>query len=77
MPAQPAHIPQSLDFANRSSLRVDEIAAKLSMSPQHVVNLIEDGTLPAMDLKGSGSTRPMWRVSIDDYRRFIAARMCS
>jgi hypothetical protein len=61
----------SLDFPGRVSLRVEEIADKLSITPQHVLDLIVEGKLQAVDVRGEGSTRACYRVPVESYRDFV------
>lgn len=68
-------IPPSFDFTGRTSLTLQEIADKLACTSEHVIHLIEDGSLPAIDIKGPGAKRNLWRVPVESYRQFIASRM--
>lgn len=43
-------------------LKVKEVAAKLSMSPDHVLRLIDEGVIPAKDFATPGASRAEWRV---------------
>jgi excisionase family DNA binding protein len=66
----------SLDFPGRTTLTVDEIAARLGVTAQHVIDLIEEGAMcPAVDLAGKGASRRLLRVPVETYRNFIVARM--
>lgn len=66
----------SLDFPGRSTLTVDEIAERLGVTAQHVIDLIEEGALcPSVDLAGKGASRRLLRVPVETYRNFIIARM--
>jgi hypothetical protein len=68
-------IPPSMDFSGRTTLTLQEIADKWACTTQHVMNLIEDGSLGAIDIKGPGAKRNLWRVPIENYRQFVATRM--
>lgn len=61
----------SLDFPGRVSLRVDEVATRLYLSPQHVIDDIVEGKLQALDLRGTGSQRAYYRIPIECYRDYI------
>lgn len=65
----------SLDFPGRTTLTAEEIATRLGWEPKHVRQLIAEGELPGIDGKGKGATRASYRVPIENYRDFIAARM--
>lgn len=62
-----------LDFPGRATVTLAEIATKLGGSTQHYSNLIDDGTLTALDLTGHTGSRRMLRVPVDEYRRFVLA----
>ena len=64
-----------IDFPGRRVVTVYEIASALRVAPQHVTNLVEDGTLSAYDLNRAAGTRRLLRVSIEEYRRFLACRL--
>lgn len=68
-------LPLSLDFPGRTSLTIAEVAARLAVSEQHIVNFIADGSLPAVDLRGASATRSTKRVPLEAYRDFVAARL--
>lgn len=61
----------SLDFPGRISLRVDEAAKKLGITPQHVIDLIVEGKLNALDVRGLGSSRATYRIPIECYRDYV------
>lgn len=61
----------SLDFPGRVSLRVEEVATKLGVTPQHVIDLIVEGKLQALDIRGHGATRALYRIPVECYRDFI------
>lgn len=65
----------SLDFPGRTTLTLQEIAKKLDCTTTHLIHLIEDGSLQAIDIKGAGGVRNTWRVPIENYRQFVAKRM--
>lgn len=61
----------SLDFPGRVSLRADEVAHKLGITAQHVIDLIVEGKLVALDHRGIGSTRACYRIPIEAYRDYV------
>jgi len=63
-----------LDFPDRDSVTVWEIAAKLRVSRQHILGHIDAGTLTAVDTKVVVS-RGNYRIPIDEYRRWLIARL--
>lgn len=65
----------SLDFPGRNVVTVAEIADKLGVTIQHVLNLIEDGSLIACDLARHVGSRRMVRVPVEEYRTFILKRL--
>jgi hypothetical protein len=65
----------SLDFEGHTILTADMIAAKLNYSVQHILNLVDDGSLVALDGKGRKSTRRSCRVPLENYRKFIMDRL--
>jgi hypothetical protein len=65
----------SLDFEGFTILTVDQIATKLRKTPKHILNLVEQGELVAIDCKSAGVTRRDCRIAIEAYRTFIVARL--
>jgi excisionase family DNA binding protein len=66
-------IPEGLRFpAARRMLYVFEVADKLECSKQHVVNLIEEGKMGAVDLGKAG--RRFLRVPLESYYEFLRSR---
>ena len=65
----------SLDFQGVALLTVDNIASKLGWTTQHILNLIEQGELVAIDGKSKGVTRRDCRIPIEAYRAWVLARM--
>lgn len=61
----------SLDFPGRVSLRADEVARKLGISTKHITDLITEGKLRALDVRGARSTRACYRIPIEGYRDYI------
>lgn len=65
----------SLDFPGRVTLMVDEIAERLGVTAQHLLDLIEEGELVAINLAGKDASRRTVRIPVESYRTFIVARM--
>lgn len=59
-----------LDFPDRATVTVNDIAAKLGVSWQHVVEHIDAGKLVALDTALVTSRRNI-RVAVDEYRRWV------
>lgn len=62
----------SLDFPGRVSLRVEEVARKLGITPKHVTDLIAEGKMQALDHRGVGAGRACYRIPIESYRDYVA-----
>ncbi len=65
----------SLDFPGRTALTISEIAERLGISDQHVLNLADDGSFPGLELKGAKASKRSLRIPIENYRDFIVSRM--
>ena len=65
----------SLDFPGRTTVTLDEAAAKLGCSVGHLLAECEHGALVGLDLRGAKATRRFVRVPIEAYRAYIIARM--
>ena len=67
-------------FPGRLSLRVDEVARVLSISPNHVVDLLQSGELAGEDVARRGEAtnaktpRANWRVPVAAFDAFVARR---
>jgi hypothetical protein len=59
-----------LDFPDRTSVSVQEIASKLGVTAQHILDHIEAGKLVALDTALVG-TRRNPRIAVDEYRRWV------
>lgn len=68
-------IPASLDFNGRTMLRLQEAADRVGVTIQHLIDLIEEGKLRALDFRGAGSKRGTWRIAIEDYRTYVRSVM--
>lgn len=47
----------------------------MGVTIRHLVDLIEEGKLRALDFRGAGSKRGTWRIAIEDYRDFVRSSM--
>ena len=73
MPDKAKAIYPSLNFPGRSTLRVQEIAAKLRIHPKHVIDLIIEGKFGSVDVCGLNASRSCYRIPIEAYREFISS----
>lgn len=60
--------------SNKLSLRPDEIMPILGCSDKHVRNLVEDGSLTAVDIKCKFCRKPSLRISRASLVEFIERR---
>lgn len=69
-------LPASLDFPGRTTLGLQEIAARLACTPAHILHLVRSGEIikGKAKVKASILTR---RVSVDGYRKFLLKRCTS
>jgi hypothetical protein len=67
----------SLDFEGHPVLTVDQIAAKLNFTAQHILNLVDQGDLVAIDGRRSTATRRCCRIPAESYCAFVMARLTS
>ena len=61
-------------FRGRSVLYVQEVASHLRVTRQHVINLIEEGILPAINVNGAPGTRNAWRIPVAAFQAFLTQR---
>ena len=61
-------------FPGRSVLFVDEVARHLRITKPHVTNLIEEGSLPAINVNGAADKRKRWRIPVEAYLAFLKQR---
>jgi excisionase family DNA binding protein len=64
-----------MDFPGRVTLRVEEIAEKLRVTPKHVGDLIAEGKLGAVNTAGRDASRACYRIPIEDWRDYILRNM--
>lgn len=65
---------EKLLFPGRSVLYVSEVAEKLEVTEQHVLNLIDEGKLRALNI-GIGTQRKFWRIPVEAYEAYVAANL--
>ncbi len=65
----------SLDFPGRTTLSLGEIAQRLGVSVDHLLNEVDHGALVGLDLKGAKATLRFVRVPVESYRAYVLARM--
>lgn len=76
MPIEQLQFPfPSLDFPGRTSVSIPEIARKLGVSDQHLLNEIDEGSLVGLDLKGKRATKRCVRVPLEIYHSFVLSRL--
>lgn len=63
-------------FPGRSSLMVPEVAAALAIDEKHVISLINEGLLDAVEVTGRGnkSSREHWRIPVSGYDAYLRNR---
>jgi len=72
MPTEQLQFPfPSLDFPGRTTLRPEEVCERLGICKQHLLDLIVEGKLQAMDVRSAGALRACYRISVESYRDFI------
>ena len=70
--------PQQMNFGNllfpreRTVLYVSEVAEKLEVTDQHVIDLIEEGQLNAINV--GGGLRKFFRIPVHEYEAFLRRR---
>ena len=62
----------SLLFPGRASLYVSEVADKLGVTNQHVIDLLQEGQLGGVNV--GGGTRNFWRIPVPEYEKFLKRR---
>ncbi len=63
-------------FPGRSSLYVHEVAKAIQITVPHVISLIQEGLLDAVEVTGRGNktSREHWRVPVSAYDAYILRR---
>jgi excisionase family DNA binding protein len=54
---------------DRKVLYVSEVASRLDVTDQHVMDLIDEGKLQAINV--GGHTRKFWRIPVEAYLHFL------
>lgn len=64
------------DLANRTSVRVQEFARYFEVTTQHVLNLIEEGSIHAVNcaVSNARTKRSTWRIPVSEVHRFAESR---
>lgn len=75
MPAEQLNFFASLDFPGRTTLHLGEIAEKLGVTVQHLLNEIEENAFAGLDLKGKKANRRNIRVPIECYRDYVLSHL--
>ena len=61
-------------FPGRKMLYVREVAEHLRITRQHVVDLIEEGNLAAVNVNSEAEKRACWRIPVEAYEAFLRRR---
>ena len=61
-------------FRDRLVLCVQEVAQDLRITRQHVIRLIEEGRMDAINVNGIPGRRNCWRIPIEAYQAFLKQR---
>lgn len=63
-------------FPGRSMLMTSEVAKALAIAERHVIDLINEGLLDAVEITGKGnkSSREHWRIPVSAYDDYIRRR---
>jgi excisionase family DNA binding protein len=74
-PPPPAAVFASLSFPkDRTILNVHEVAQCLRVSHQHVVDLIDEGRLEAVNIGSTGvQGRKYYRIPVEAFERYVRA----
>jgi excisionase family DNA binding protein len=63
---------ESLKFEGRTALRPEEVAERLNVSTQHVLDLVEEGRIRAINVAGVNLTdRRYLRIPVEAWERFV------
>lgn len=71
--------PEQMDFngllfPGRKVLYVSEVAGRLQVSERHVIDLIEEGKLRALNVGGdNASGRKFYRIPVEAYEAYLKA----
>ena len=62
----------ALLFPGRKMLYVAEVAERLQVTDRHVIDLIQEGKIGAIDV--GGGLRNFWRVPVTEFEKFLKKR---
>ncbi len=67
----------SLDFPERTTLHITEVAERWGVSKEHIYSLIDEGAIVALDITGhtNKSSRQHLRIPIESYRDATLRRL--
>lgn len=65
----------SLDFPGRTTVMLWEIAGRLGVSVNHLLELVDQGELAGVDISSSSVSRRAMRIPVECYRDFIIKRL--
>jgi hypothetical protein len=75
MPAEQLHFFASLDFPDRTTVQLREIAKRLGCSVKHLLNEVDSGALVGIDIKAARVSRRAMRIPVECYRAYILHRL--
>jgi hypothetical protein len=76
MPAEQLQFPfPSLDFPGRTTITLTEMANRIGVSADHLLNEVEHGALTGCNFKGVHASRRNVLVPIETYRAYVVAHM--
>lgn len=64
---------RSMLFPGRRSLYVSEVAKELGVTDQHIIDLIEEGQIGAVNV--GGGKRNYWRIPVSEFEKFLKSRI--
>ncbi|MEN9842168.1 MAG: hypothetical protein RL376_1968 [Verrucomicrobiota bacterium] len=74
--AEQLHFFPSLDFpADRTTLYLHEIAAKVGCTIQHLCNEVDKGELVGLNIATKKSSRRAMRIPVECYRAWVLRRL--
>ena len=66
----------SLTFPGRNALRVEEVAERFSCTTRHVLDLIDEGKLRAVNIAGDNeSDRRYLRIPVESVEEWVRANL--
>jgi hypothetical protein len=63
-------------FPGRTTLMVPEVAKALGIDEKHLISLIDEGLMDAIEITGRGnkSSREHWRIPVSGYDKYVRER---